>query len=75
MQTATSKCDAELKNQELVRQHAQQTWTRTRDALPPSWQAEAEKVVDSEIFVLTGERERLEKARTDDRGQDAPGPT
>ncbi len=69
-QTQASKCDAELKNQELVRQHAQQTWTRTRNALPASWQAEAEKVGTSEIFVLTGERDRLEKARTDERGRE-----
>ena len=62
-QTAISKCDVE-------RQHAQQTWTRTRNALPSSWQAEAEKVGTSEIFVLTGERERLEKARTDERGRE-----
>jgi len=69
-QSLASKCDAELKNQELVRQHAQQTWTRTRNALPSSWQAEAEKVGTSEIFVLTGERERLEKGRTDERGRE-----
>ena len=70
VQSLASKCDAELKNQELVRQHAQQTWTRTRNALPSSWHAEAEKVGTSEIFVLAGERDRLEKARTDDRGRE-----
>jgi exonuclease SbcC len=67
---ATGKCDAELKQQELVQQHAQQTLTRARAALPQSWQAAAEKVGTSEIFTWSGERDRLEKDRTDERGRE-----
>ena len=70
MQAATGKCDADLKQQELVRQHAQQTLTRTRASLPQTWQAAAEKVGVSEIFDWSGERDRLEKAHTDDRGRE-----
>ena len=40
------------------------------NALPASWQAEAEKVGTERNFVLAGERDRLEKARTDERGRE-----
>ena len=69
-QAAAAKCEAELKKQELVREHAQQVWTRARAALPPAWQAEAEKAGTREIYTLSGERERLERERTDDRGRE-----
>jgi DNA repair protein SbcC/Rad50 len=69
-QAAKGKCDADLKQQELVQQHAQQTLTRTRATLPSIWQTAAEKVGTSEIFNWNGERDRLEKDRTDERGRE-----
>jgi exonuclease SbcC len=69
-QAAKGKCDADLKQQELVQGHAQQTLTRARAALPQPWQAMAEKVGTSEIFTWSGERDRLEKERTDERGRE-----
>ncbi len=67
---AVGKCDADLTQQEVIRQHAQQTLTRTRAALPPAWHTAAEKVGTSELFDWSGERDRLEKARTDDRARE-----
>ncbi len=66
-QAAKGKCDADLKQQELVQDHAQQTLKRARLSLPPAWQSAAEKVGVSEICNWSGERERLEKDRTDGR--------
>ena len=56
-----------MKQQELVQEHAQQTLKRTRASLPSAWQTAAEKVGTSEIFNWSGENERLEKDRTDER--------
>jgi DNA repair protein SbcC/Rad50 len=69
-QAAKGKCDADLKQQELVQDHAQQTLKRARASLPLAWQTAAEKVGVSELFNWSGERERLEKDRTDERALD-----
>jgi len=68
-QTAVSKFDGDLKQQEFVRNEAQKVLTRTRSLLPPAWQAAAEKVGTSDLFSWKGEQRRLEEARTDERGR------
>jgi DNA repair exonuclease SbcCD ATPase subunit len=68
-QSDLNKCDAALKQQEFIKQEAQKTLARTRSLLPSSWQPAAEKVGLSELNAWGAERERLEKAGTDDRGE------
>ena len=54
-----------------MRQEAQKTLTRTRAALPPAWQAAAEKVGTSEMFNWNGETRRgWRRRRTDERGRE-----
>jgi DNA repair exonuclease SbcCD ATPase subunit len=69
-QSNLNKLDAELKNQELVQQHARQASTKAAKALSPSWQATAEKVGTRELFEWTAERDRLIQERTDERGRE-----
>jgi exonuclease SbcC len=69
-QAAVAKFDGDLKQQEFVRNEAQKVLSRTRSLLPPPWQAAAEKVGTSDLFGWKGEQQRLEAARTDERGRE-----
>ncbi len=59
-----------LKEQELTRQHAQDTIQATRRHLPRDWQATAEKVGISDLSRWQAEQRELENRQTDKRGKE-----
>jgi DNA repair exonuclease SbcCD ATPase subunit len=61
--------DSQLKQQEVVREHALQTSAHVIKTLPQAWQAEAEKVGMAQVADWEDELQRLEADRTDDRGR------
>jgi DNA repair protein SbcC/Rad50 len=68
-QAQLGDADRKVKEQELVQQHARQSIATALKLVPPSWHAEAEKVGMSELYVWDRERQELEEAGTDERGQ------
>jgi exonuclease SbcC len=68
--TQVVECDGLLKNQELVRQHAQQNAAKIQKTLPASWLPSCEKAGMRELGDWTRERADLEQARTEERGRE-----
>jgi exonuclease SbcC len=62
--------DTQLKRQEVVQQHAQQTIAKVRKSLPPAWQPHADAAGLRELNAWTQEKADLEGARTDERGKE-----
>jgi exonuclease SbcC len=63
-------CDHQLKDQELVRQHARQAVATNLKALPADWQARGESIGLTEWNQLDTDRKRLEDDGTDQRGRE-----
>jgi exonuclease SbcC len=61
--------DGQVKKQQVVREHAQQTLAKALKALPPSWQAQAEKAGMRDLMTLDKERDELEKSGIEERGK------
>ncbi len=61
---------AQLKNQELIRQHAHDSIQATRRLLPAQWQGPAEKVGLSDLTRWQNEQKELENRQTDKRGKE-----
>jgi exonuclease SbcC len=59
----------QLKNQEVVRQHAEQGIAAHVKTLPPTWRERAQKAGAAEVNALNHEREELEAKGTEQRGQ------
>jgi exonuclease SbcC len=67
-QAQLSKHDSQLKEQEVVRQHAEQSISTQVKALPPNWRSKGEKAGTADVNALNQEREGLEAAGTEQRG-------
>jgi exonuclease SbcC len=63
-------CDHQLKDQDLVRQHARQSVATNQKALPAAWQAQAESIGLAEWHQFDKQRKDLEERGTDERGKE-----
>ena len=68
-QAQLAKIDGELKNQELIQQHARQTTERTRKLLPPAWQKAGEAAGMRELHEWDTERAELIRNRTEEKAK------
>jgi exonuclease SbcC len=64
-----AKIDADVKNQELVQQHARQRAEGAQKSLPAEWQEPAWKAGISELHAWDTERTALERDRTEERSK------
>jgi exonuclease SbcC len=68
-QVQLSEHDAQLKKHEIVKQHAEQTISTQVKALPAAWRSKGEKAGTADVNAINQEREDLEAAGTEQRGQ------
>jgi DNA repair protein SbcC/Rad50 len=61
--------DGKLKQQEVMRDHAQQTSVQLSKTLPETWRVEVEKVGLAQVTALEGELRSLESQNIDERGR------
>ena len=69
IQTQIAKLDGEIRDQELIQQHARQAVERTVKVLPASWQDIARKAGMRELHTLDTEKVELTQARTEDKAK------
>jgi DNA repair exonuclease SbcCD ATPase subunit len=63
-------CEGALKNEELVRKHAQENAAKIQKTLPASWLPLCARAGMRELGDWTRERTDLEQARTEERGRE-----
>lgn len=63
-------CKTELQNQELTKEHAQNSTQKQMKALPPGWQTQAQEVGMAEVHKWKCEKDDLEEKRIDELGRE-----
>ncbi|HTU90193.1 MAG TPA: SMC family ATPase [Gemmataceae bacterium] len=63
-------CQTQMRNQELTRDHAQNSMQKQMKALPANWQAQAQEVGLTQVHHWESEKTDLEKSRIDEIGRE-----
>jgi DNA repair protein SbcC/Rad50 len=63
------KLNGQIKEQEVVRQHAEQGIAKVQKLLPPNWQGQAQTAGFRDLSEWSNERTDLEHGQTDERGK------